>query len=63
MRTNRTGSGPLRNGSQRIDAFELQSELYSHYFRAHGLKNLIIHLPNGFTGLAFGATYQECVTI
>ena len=56
MRTTRTGSGPLPDGSRRIDAFELQREFYSRYFRAHGLKYLTIHLPNGLTGSVFGAS-------
>ncbi len=56
FRTTRTGSGPTPDGSRRANAFDIQREFYSRYFRAHGLKYLSILLPNGMTAAVFGAT-------
>jgi hypothetical protein len=36
MRTTVTGSGPQPDGSRRTNAFEVQREFYSCYFRSHG---------------------------
>ena len=38
MRTTRPGSGPQQDGSQRVNAHEIQLDFFSRYFRAHGLK-------------------------
>ena len=53
MRTARPGSGPQPDGSRRVNAHEIQLEIYSRYFRAHGLKFLSLLLPNGLVGTVF----------
>ena len=59
MRTTRVGSGPMPDGSRRQLAFEMQREFYSRYFRAHGIKYLTVHLPNGLTGAVFGSRLSD----
>jgi hypothetical protein len=59
MRTTRVGSGPMPDGSRRPMAFEMQREFYSRYFRAHGIKCLSIHLPNGLNGAVFGSRLSD----
>jgi len=59
FRTTRTGSGPMPDGSRRLHAFEIQREFYSRYFRAHGLKYLTVHLPNGITAAVFGSRLSD----
>jgi hypothetical protein len=59
MRTIVTGSGPQPDGSRRTNAFEVQREFYSRYFRSHGLKYLTILLQNGITAAVFGASLSN----
>ncbi len=54
MRTTRVGFGPMPDGSRQQLAFEMRREFYSRNFRAHGIKYLIVHMPNGLTGAVFG---------
>ncbi len=38
---------------------EMQHEVYSRYFRAHGIKYLSVHLPNGLNGAVFGSHLSD----